>query len=243
MANEINELSNSVVAASVKAGEMFYVKFVLAKTIQKLAEVEDAGGSYKLTFKVDCLLAVEGLHPNGKTCRHLRFARQARKSGEIHSKVKVWPKLRVALHNWNEMGKEPRRFNVPGGLEYAIAYSDEMIVADYSVMGSNGWIVKRRNISRYLKALPPLEDSGETASVWVMLTRSAMWVNHERSEWPEVTGSDPVVHYRVNFDSGSLKILEILEEGEEPKEDLIYDEVPEMRWIEVGGRLPRCMRI
>ena len=97
---------------------------------------------------------IEGFYKNGS----FEYIKQARKV--IPGKklgfyeVKKWPRLRKALHEQNIP-----TIHVPGG-NIPIHYQDEMVVADYSQNGTHYFVIRRKNIGKYLKSLP-LDDFGK----------------------------------------------------------------------------------
>ena len=142
---------------SISKGDHFFSKYMIPNNVETLAEVERMeNGSTKLVAKTDLIAVVEGLHNSHLGAKHVRFLRTDRKAegakGLDFVQPKAWPRLRVAL----------RYSNVPtvhaqGGFNNVVAYSDELVVPDYSVSGSGGWIVRRKDIAKYLDALPALQ--------------------------------------------------------------------------------------
>jgi len=142
---------------SISKGDYFFSKYMIPNGTEKFAEVERMeNGSTKLVAKEDLVAVVEGLHNSHLGCKHIRFLRADRKAegakGLDFVQPKAWPRLRVALRH----SKVPT-VHAQGGFENAVAYSDEMAVPDYSMSGSSGWIIRRKNIGRHLDALPALQ--------------------------------------------------------------------------------------
>jgi hypothetical protein len=136
----------------IAAGQRIYIRHMVGETAKPLAEIEQVEGSALLTFHTDTVVVVEGLSQNGLTAKHLRFARKDRKKRGLHfAQVTMWPRLRRIL-------KEKDRFNVPGGLEYIVAYPDEIVVADYSMSGSHGWLIHKEEIGGLLAENPLSKD-------------------------------------------------------------------------------------
>lgn len=156
MARVIRVNTEGEVVMSIPAGEFIYIRRRLSPTIEALAEQEPAeDGSVKLTFAEDSLLYLDELHPNLRTARDLIFARRDRKPEEQirlnwGTSPMVWARLRAALRH-----AALPVMRVLHGLEFALAYRDEMIVADYAERGTRGWIIPRASIREYLEALPP----------------------------------------------------------------------------------------
>lgn len=230
----------------VEKDHRLFIRHIVADTAATVAVVEKVdGGSTLLTFEINSLVVVEDLHENGLTAKHLRFARPIRLGvGDLHSEVKVWPRLRAALHH---AGREPIR--VPGGLKYALAYRDEMIVADYAMSGSGGWIIRRKEIESLFKTLPPVRDSGEIRKFWVQhepyenragLPDTSPYIPHEgQMDW---WGRGQGVW--IFYDAGSLRVVKIVNsDGESVTEAPAYVtgydfNVEYYATAEVGKRLP-----
>ena len=142
---------------SISKGDHFFSKYMIPNGTEEFAEVERMeNGSTKLVAKEDLVAVVEGLHGSHLGAKHVRFLRADRKAegakGLDFVQPKAWPRLRVALRHAGES-----TVHAQGGFENAVAYSDEMAVPDYSMSGSSGWIIRRKNIGKYLDALPALQ--------------------------------------------------------------------------------------
>jgi len=201
--------------AIAKDGETIWVRHLVGETVEGFSRIEPDKGSNKITFKQDCLIVVEDVSQNLKTVKHLRFARQFREGknlADLENKIKIWPKLRVALGQYAD-GYD--YLHVPGGLEYAVAYSDEIIVADYSIKGSHGWIVKKSAIGDILKKLPPIIDSGEYSRTYIAWKSDGL--SCESSLWEDLlyhvgpSDKEESTYFQVDYDSGSLRVTEIWE--------------------------------
>ncbi len=141
----------------ISKGDYFYSKYMIPNGTEELAEVERMeNGSTKITAKTDLIAVVEGLHNSHLGAKHIRFFRTDRRAegakGLDFVQPKTWPRLRVALRH-----SQVPTVHAQGGFENIVAYSDEMAVPDYSVSGSGGWIVRRKEIKKYLDALPALQ--------------------------------------------------------------------------------------
>lgn len=167
------QAGDELLLASFEAGETIFVRHIVADVPEELGTVSPVAGSKssQVVFHQAVLALVEEPSANGLTVKHLRFVREDRgrragggldpategaRNGSI-SAVRIWPRLRAALRH-----AQLPRVVIPGGF-VPIIYRDEMAVADYSVDGSGGWIIPRKDIDRYLASLPPLMDSGVRA--------------------------------------------------------------------------------
>lgn len=148
----LGDIIPEIEVLQISAGQKLFVRHMVGETAESLTETEQVEGSTLLTFHIDAIVVVEGLSQNGLTAKHLRFARENRRKRGLHfTQVTMWPRLRRIL-------EEKDRFNVPGGLEFIVAYPDEMIVADYSMSGSHGWLVQKKKIGGLLAGNPLSEE-------------------------------------------------------------------------------------
>ncbi len=243
---------------AVYPGDKLWVIRFFVDSVKELAEVErEPGQSALLTFKVESLVVCQDLTSNKRTCFHVRFARPARPEAgtTLLSDWTEWSKLRVAL----------RHAGIPtvigwGGFENVVRYPDEILVPDFTMSGSSGWIVPKADISKILKGLPPLKDSGEIKSLWV---NHVGWMNTPDECRIEVVDHDPSneeapeyydrargygmssnhLIFKVDYDTGSFKVRQIvcLTNGEEVQ-TVGYETSPGPRYLEVGKRLPHELR-
>jgi len=236
--------------------EVFFANCMVPDGIEEFAKVEYMeNGSVKLESKTDIIVVVEGLHKSIRGCKHIRFIRADRKAegakGLNFVQPKAWPRLRVALGHFGVPS-----VHVPGGFENAVAYSDEMSVPNYSMSGSSGWIVRRKDVGKYLDALPPLKDSGEIGTVWV---NHVGWMNTPDECAIHVVDHDPSDEepptyydrprgchmssnhqiFRVEFDRGSRLVKRIIDQRSGEKCGAVgYKVRPVARYIEMGKRFP-----
>lgn len=153
-------------------GEILLVKYIVGYVESGVAIVEEKEGSYtKLTFLKNVVLVAEGYENRMgmQMCKHLRFTREAVKKSLNWVKenpncwfdpaecyladVHPWPRMRKALKN---LGVPT--IHIPGGFELVVAYDDEVAVPDYSMSGSHGWIIPKREIPRILNSLRRAES-------------------------------------------------------------------------------------
>ncbi len=243
-------------------GEIFFAKYMQPDNIGTFAE-QDSENREKLTFTSEAIAVVEGLHASGRGCKHMRFVRNDRKTDGAQGlgfvQIKHWPKLRVAL---NHAGVE--RAHAQGGFENALAYRDEIVVPDYSVSGSSGWIIPKKDVGRYLDALPPLpKDNGKLLHFFVEDTGSGSPDTYrvevyDKGYYPKATLTyydRPAGYHQsysvrslheVIFDEGSGKVKKIVHvpTGEERKSETISYKpgIQTSQTAEVGKRLPDWAR-
>lgn len=235
-------------------GESFFANFMIPEGIEEFTEVSRTEkGSAKLKTKAYTVAVVEGLHQSGRGCKHVRFIRAGRgNAGELDFvQPKAWPRLRVALGHAGV-----QTVHVQGGFEGAVAYGDEIAVPNYSMSGSSGWIIRRKDIGKYLDALPALKDSGEIGLVWI---NHVGWMNTPDECAIHVVDHDPSNEeppsyydrprgyrmssnhqiFRVEYDKGSRLVKRIVDQrsGEECGA-VGYKVHPVARYIETGKRLP-----
>ena len=134
-------------AAKYEKDEIIIVRHILGETAKAL--LEDLGGR-RYRFKTDAWCV-------GATCKggffHLRQAIPVRPGWKVTIDVTKWPRLRKALHH---AGLEP--VNIPGG-DHPLHYKDEIAVPDYRMSGSHYFVIKRKDIKKYLDAFP-LDEAG-----------------------------------------------------------------------------------
>ncbi|MEI7425588.1 MAG: hypothetical protein WCK16_01510 [Candidatus Moraniibacteriota bacterium] len=238
----------------IAKGENFFANFMIPEGIDAFAEIERTEkGSVKLTAKMYTIAVVEGLHQSGRGCKHVRFIRAGRSDADGLSFVqpKAWPRLRVALGHANVP-----TVHVQGGFESAIAYSDEIAVPNYSMSGSSGWIIRRKDIGKFLDALPALRDSGEIKTVWI---NHVGWMNtpdecaicvvdhdpsneeppsyYDRPRGYSMSSNHQI--FRVEFDKGSRLVKRIVDQSSGEECGAVgYRVHPVARYIEVGKRMP-----
>lgn len=144
----LGDIIPEIEVLQILAGQRLFVRHMVGETVESLAKIEQVEGSALLTFHTDAIVVVEGLSQNGLTAKHLRFAREnLRRRGLHFAQVTMWPRLR-------RIGGNGVRFNVPGGLEYIVVYPNEIVVADYSMSGSHGWLIDREEIGGLLAENP-----------------------------------------------------------------------------------------
>lgn len=239
---------------ALQKGEVLLVEHMLTKGIEEFAEIKgEIKGELSLKKVVPrqpLILLVENLRE--KRCKHVRFARVDRGAkGLDFARPKPWPRLRVAL-----LHADVSPVHVLGGFENALVYQDEIAIPNYSISGSTGFIIPKREITKYLQSLPPLRDSGEIGTIWI---DSVGWVNTPDEFSAKITNYDPTDEeppsyydrgrgehvsfnrsvFRVEFDRGSRVVKKIthLFSGEDC-EIITYAVKPFVRYIEVGKRLP-----
>ena len=127
-----------------KAGEEVVVKHLLG---DMAADVLEAVERNRYRFTVDAYCVGE-LCDNGRDFFHLRQAIEIRPGKELTDKVTKWPRLRRALH---KAGIKP--VNVPGGAS-PLHYNDTIAVPDHNMSGAYYFLVKRKDIGKYLALLP-----------------------------------------------------------------------------------------
>lgn len=246
---------NAVVG--IAKDEVFFANFMTPEGIENFAEIEQLErGSTKIKAKSALIMVVEGLHGSNKGCKHIRFVRFDRRSegakGLNTIEVKQWPRLRAALRYC-----EVPRIHAQGGFGQTLAYNDEIAVPDYSMSGSWGWVVRRKDIGKYLEALPALKDSGEIGMVWI---NHVGWMNTPDECRIDVADHDPTSDeaptyydrprgcsmscnhqiFRVQYDKGSRLVKRIVNQSTgEDCPGVGYKVQPVARYIEVGKRLPR----
>jgi hypothetical protein len=146
--------NSSVSAILIEAGEPFYVRRMKPDNLGELAEIN---GGDQVVPRTAIIAVVEDLRPSGRSAFHMRFVRSARADAgqPAFVTVKQWQRARAAMRH---AGVKPTR--ALGGFGYAVAYPDEIAVPDFSVSGSGGWILPRRQIGKNLDALPaiPVDD-------------------------------------------------------------------------------------
>lgn len=250
--------SSAVAVVLIEAGEPFYVRRMIPSDI---GEVADVNGGDQVVPRIAIVAVVEGLDADGRGAFHMRFARAARADAGHLAFVKPepWPLARRALQH-----AKVASAHALGGFRGAVAYSDEIAIPDYNMSGSRGWILRRSEVQSYIKALPPIVDSGRLASVWVHASgfintpdECAILVRHED---PAVTGEPAPRYYdrprgeyvsfnqwlfRVDYDAGSLRVKKITELLPIPQKECAtvpYRVRPVQRDIVVGRRLPEELR-
>lgn len=247
---------NSVITVlAVPAGYKLYVNYLLGDSAMKIAIVEKVEGAQSVIFRQPTIVVAEGLHPNMKTCKHLRFARIDRGARLMSAPIRVtmFPRLRAALKH---AGIEP--VQIPGGFaEFIRGYPDEIFVPDYTMSGTRGWVVKKSEVQDILAKLPPLKDSGEIKSIWINFSGYAntpdecaiQLVGHDPSDEPAPEYMNRAAGYkeahnhhifRVDYDTGSMLVKKIVEASTNEEEtQIVYKVRPVERRIVVGKRLPR----
>ncbi len=134
---------------TVRKNTEIMVKHILGETAGVLMTRLDNGGKYR--FNCDAYVS-------GELCKggffHLRQAREVIPGKELGKNVKFWPRLRRALH---EAGVKP--VNIPGG-NIPIHYCDEIVVPDYSMSGAHYFVIRKKDIGKYLEKLP-LDAAGK----------------------------------------------------------------------------------
>lgn len=140
---------NLEVLAIRRGGTLKVWFMVSADVVHEVHHMDD--GSKLVNFHEDTLAVVEKFNPRKNHCKHLRFARPDRHArGLAIGQDRSWPRLRKALQH---IGLPTA--SALGGFSYVLSYVDEMAVQNFSMSGSKGWIIQKRDIGRYLAALPP----------------------------------------------------------------------------------------
>ncbi len=255
MATTIKSFEGGYALLSVAKGEVFFANHLVPEGIERFAKMEALeGGSKKITAKIDILAVVEGLHSSTKGAKHVRFIRPNRKGrGLKFAEFKPFPRLRAAL--WHEVMKP---LHAPGGFESFVVYDDEIAVPDFSMSGTKGWIVQRKDIAGLLKRLPSLEslDSGEIKSLWGETVgdfctpdeagcRVTEWDPTEEKplSWYDrgrdcrMTGNRQIA--RIDYDAGSRRIVKIFHQntGQELEHWPVRLQ-PRVVGVTVGKRFP-----
>jgi hypothetical protein len=255
MATTVKIFEGGYALLSVAKGEVFFANHLVPEGTERFAKVESLeGGSKKIIAEIDILAVVEGLHSSIKGAKHVRFVREKKEGkGLKFVGFKPFPKMRAALRH---AGVEP--LHAPGGFENFVIYDDEVAVPDFSMSGTKGWIVPRKEIAGYLKGLPPLEnfDSGEIKSLWGETVgdfctpdeagcRVTEWdpTDEEPLSWYDrgrdcrMTGNRQIA--RIDYDAGSHRIVKILHQN--TGQELEHWPVrlrPRVVGVTVGKRFP-----
>jgi hypothetical protein len=160
---------------------------------------------------------------------------------------KKWPKMRAALNHI-----KAKTTYVPGGLCNCIIYSDEILIPNFSMSGTTGWIITRKDIMNILSSLPPLKDSGNIKSIWIRFTGCSDIPDESDIE---IYDEDPTNNellstyfsnahgfnvplneklFRVDFDLGSRKVKKIICNNTEVS-SVIWQTQPSLRALNLGG--------
>lgn len=232
------------VAVVFSPGEKLFVRYIGSPE----------GGT--IGFKEKTIVVVEELQDTrkGLACKHLRFTRPVREEralSELSNEVKPYPKLRAALNH-----AQVPKLEVPGGFNRALRYSDELLVPDYSMSGSSGWLIKSSEVGKYLRMLPPLKDSGEIGQVWVNFVG---YVNTPDECSIQICAQDPTGQpapqyydrprgcymsnnhqiFLVEFDLGSGRVKRILNQTTGQEGGTVWWTVrPVGRSLSAGQRVP-----
>lgn len=253
---EIKKGVKGIEIIGLTKGETFFANYMIPDGTDEFAEVEHMeNGSTKLKVKIDVVAVVEGLHKSRRGCKHIRHIRADRKaegaSGLDFVQPKAWPRLRVALRHAGVPS-----VHVSGGFPLSVAYGDELAVPDYSMSGSHGWVIRRRDIGGYLDSLPPLKDSGEIGMVWI---NHVGWMNTPSECAIQVVNHDPTgesppsyydrpcgcrrssnhLIFRVEYDKGSRLVKRIVDQRSDEECSAVgYKVRPVARYVKAGKRLP-----
>ena len=131
----------------IKAGTEVRVRYIIGETVFDVVKTLANGNLY---FTKDAYV-------QGETYKdgfyHLRQAREILPKKLGKNEFKKWPRLRKACHMAGI-----RRINVPGD-GIPIHYSDELVVADFSMSGSHFFVIKKRDISSLLDLVPLTDEA------------------------------------------------------------------------------------
>ena len=133
----------------IKKGRTLEIQKNIGETVKELVTPLEEENKYKF----NCNAYVEG-EPTKGGFYHLRQAREIIPGKKLGNNIRIWPRLRKALH---KAGISP--INIPGG-KYPIHYSDEIVVPDYSSSGAHYFVINRSDIDKYLNMLP-LDKNGK----------------------------------------------------------------------------------
>lgn len=166
----------------------------------------------------------------------------------------AYPKLKVALRHAGLP-----KLEVPGGFDRALKYPDELLVPDYSMSGSSGWLLLQSEVGKYLRMLPPLKDSGQLGLIWVNFVG---FVNTPDECRIGICSEDPTEQpapeyydrprgcsmsnnhkiFRVEFDLGSARVKKIVNQTTGLETGTVWWTVrPVERSLSIGERVPRCL--
>ena len=133
----------------LKKGTIIEVKYQIGETALKVLEAVKTNDEKRLyRLKKTAYL-------DGNKCKdgyyHLRQARELEKGRKISKKkgVKFWPLLRNALIDENV-----KKIHVLGDYQgdcIPIHYTDELVIPDFTVNGSNYFVVPKDKIDGYLE--------------------------------------------------------------------------------------------
>lgn len=138
----------------ISAGSVVVPHFGTPNSLEEHFEAREEGG---FVAHHDIVAVAENPYRKKKTsewhCKHLRFVRKDRKAegakGLRFAQPKSFPRLRAAL---SQEGRPT--LHAWGGFGLALVYADELVVPDYSMSGSSGWIIRRSEIADLLKRVP-----------------------------------------------------------------------------------------
>ncbi|MFZ6015068.1 MAG: hypothetical protein ACOYUZ_01800 [Patescibacteria group bacterium] len=141
------------------AGERLFVRRKNLKNVDDFATVEELDDADMLTFKADCIVVMDRMHDNRRTCTHLRYCRLERDAGGLHfAKPVEFPRLVAALKHAGRSAE----LAIGGFASHVVIYGDEVAVATHK--DHWGFVVRREEIEGLLKALPPKAEKAEKAA-------------------------------------------------------------------------------
>lgn len=135
-------------AEIVKKDTVVIVKHILGETAENVLTC--LGGN---KYKFNCDAYVEGETCNGGFF-HLRQAREVLKGKQLGFNIRPWQRLRKALKI-----SGVNTVHIPGG-SFPIHYEDEIVVPDHYTSGAYYYVIKNKDIGKYLKNLP-LDEAGK----------------------------------------------------------------------------------
>lgn len=227
---------------SIRKGEMLKVWYMLS-ILDNSAEVKYVDdGPKEVTFREDSLAVVEKFNPRKGWCKHIRFARRDRRArGLAIGQTKSWPRLRKAL----QQAELPKMVAL-GGFDNCLTYADEMAVCDFSMSGSGGWIIPKRDIGRFLDALPPepeipgdlimrfqCRECGRSPKIGFVVTRrgshNKVWSIHPVEGWTCECGE--IFSAKENYDVITMNGYEFTGEALVRMENPDKRDAKEQEWL------------
>jgi len=128
------------VLVAVSAEETLYVTGDVSSTVNRLGTRCDKKRTVAVTFHQDVIVLVQDFVPQNSWAKDLVFARDDRRPSEgISLRFRCKPERHPAIRSeLTELGLEPML--VEAGLEYALAYPDEMLLWEDC---THGWLIER----------------------------------------------------------------------------------------------------
>jgi len=146
--------------------ETLHVNEPFNKIDQNLARTVTEKGYTYVVFERDVIVSVTEMDFQWMRCKNLCFIREDDGKEIRRSGIVVSPNFKEAMINWNELGRLPKKIKISHGLDYAIAFQDEIIIRFDQ---RRCWIVKRELMEKEIFPAMPSPEQERERTFWIEL--------------------------------------------------------------------------